>query len=127
MTYLFASDALPVWIISTTDTDSAPSTLVVENFRQRVRDSSHTCWGERYDPGWYATAVAYLYKKDDVEFVPILSEEPDCKQCELAYYASEFAYSTLHPKFSTSSTILSKHLLRELLWSTVSETLRQAG
>ena len=51
-TYLFASDALTVWMISTADIDSAPSTLVVENFRQRVRDSSHTCWGERYDPGW---------------------------------------------------------------------------
>ena len=88
-----------------------PATLVVENFRYKVKMSLHTCW-DNYDPGWYAAAVAYLYGKDDIEFVPLL-RPAYCNQCDLTCAARMFANEILD---STSlSSLTSREALKTLL------------
>ena len=60
-----------------------PNTDAVENFRRKIKNSSHTCW-DGHDPGWYASAVSYLNNDNDPEFVPGPVEHYEagtCKEC----------------------------------------------
>ena len=91
----------------------APATSVVENFRRSVESSTHTCWDE-YDPGWYAAAVAYLYDREEIEFLPLL--RPHCNQCAFTCAARTFA-----DRISESSSLSSsKDAQEDLLWTMVS-------
>ena len=88
-----------------------PATSAVERFRHKVSTSLHTCW-DNYDPGWYAAAVAYLYGKDDIEFLPLL-RPAYCNQCNLTCAARMFANEILDSTSLSSST--SKEALEDLL------------
>lgn len=90
-----------------------PASSAVKKFCHRVEHSAHTCW-DSYDPGWYAAAVAYLYNKDDIGFVPLL--QPYCYQCNLT--AERFVHEILTSSSLSSSTC--KTALENLLWTMVS-------
>ena len=92
-----------------------PVTSVVENFRYKVNNSSHSCWDD-YDPGWYAAAVAYLYDIDDIEFVPLL--QSDCEKCAFACAARALADKISNSSSLSSST--SKIALENLFRTMVS-------
>ena len=90
-----------------------PNTDAIENFRRKIKNSSHTCW-DGHDPGWYASAISYLNNDNDPEFVPGPDEEGTCKECFLVEHARKFAKAlsnSFHPgaELSTlSATMVSK-------------------
>ena len=61
-------------------------------------------------------AVEYLYRKDDIEFVPLL--EPDSKQCTLIRAAHTFVYEI--SVLSSLPLSWSKEALEDLLHTVVS-------
>ena len=68
-----------------------PTTDAVENFRRKIKNSSHTCW-DGYDLGWYASAVSYLNNNNNPEFVPGPRHRlSPCKACSLVDHAYKFA------------------------------------
>ena len=68
-----------------------PNTGAVENFRRKIKNSSHTCW-DGHDLGWYASAVSYLNDDNDPEFVPGPRHPwSPCKACGLVDHAYKFA------------------------------------
>ena len=89
-----------------------PNTDAVENFKCKIKSSSHTCW-DGHDPGWYASAVSYLNDDNDPEFVsgPEHTYRRKCKECSLVDHAHKFTKalsSSSHPsaQFSTYSLFL---------------------
>ncbi len=89
-----------------------PNTDPVENFRRKIRNSSHTCW-DRHDPGWYASAVSYLNDDNDPEFVPGPGDQHwrKCKECSFVDHVHELIKalsSSSHPsaQFSTLSAAM---------------------